>query len=171
MKIQNEHLEALLRQQGQPSGIRPAQAAHDGAFEAALAQQLADGGQGGAASAVPDQAAGAQQAAMISQMLLASPAGTADPMEDAMQSAFAQASGTLDMWDSYVSALGASGQEGSLREAYALLQGIDGRVAELKAGAEGIRGRSTGLDALINELDVMTTTEKFKFNRGDYNTL
>ena len=70
---------------------------------------------------------------MISQMLLGSTQSeSVDVDEDVIQSAFSQASGTLDMWDSYVNALGSSGQNGSLREAYSLLQGIDGQVSALK---------------------------------------
>ena len=108
---------------------------------------------------------------MISQMLLGTTqTEPADIDEDVIQSAFSQASGTLDMWDSYVNALGSSGQGGSLREAYSLLQGIDGQVAALKTNTAAVRGQNTGLDSLVNELDVMTATEKFKFNRGDYNS-
>ena len=96
-------------------------------------------------------------------------ADEADPTEDVLQDAFTQASGTLDMWDSYVSTLGDAGNNGSLRQAYALLQGIDGQVASLKENTAGLRGQNPGLDTLVNNLEVLATTEKFKFNRGDYN--
>lgn len=92
-----------------------------------------------------------------------------NPDEDLLQEAFAQASGTLDLWDSYVNALGKPGAGESLRDAYSLLQGIDSKVAELKQGTVGVRGQNPGFDSLLNELEVMTATEKFKFNRGDYN--
>ena len=108
---------------------------------------------------------------MISQMLLGATGQTdeANPTEDVLQEAFTQASGTLDMWDSYVSTLGDAGNNGSLRQAYALLQGIDGQVASLKENTAGLRGQNPGLDTLVNNLEVLATTEKFKFNRGDYN--
>ena len=170
MKINNEQLEALLRQQNQTSGVTSRQTRPEGAFDAVLGMQLglADGAPPPPSAAAAGPAGPAAQASMISQMLLASQTEAANPDEDAIQSAFVQASGTLDMWDEYVNALSASGQGGSLRDAYALLEGIDGQVAGLKAGAAGVRGQNAGLDALINELDIMTTTEKFKFNRGDY---
>lgn len=169
MKITNAQLEALYRQQNQASGANAAQTAQGGGFEAALAEQMGLEN-GSTASGVTLPASGqASQASMISQMLLGtSESQPADQDEDVIQSAFTQASGTLDMWDSYVNALGSSGQSGSLRDAYSLLQGIDGQVASLKANTEGVRGQNAGLDSLVNELDVMTTTEKFKFNRGDY---
>ena len=109
---------------------------------------------------------------MISQMLLngAGQSQAADPDAEILQEAFNQASGTLDLWDSYAKTLGSSSSgAGSLRDAYALLQGIDSQVAQLKQGSAGVRGQNPGFDSLLNELEVMTATEKFKFNRGDYN--
>ena len=50
------------------------------------------------------------------------------------------------------------------------MQGIDGQVSALKTNTAAVRGQNEGLDSLVNELDVMTATEKFKFNRGDYNS-
>ena len=169
MKVTNDQLEALLRQQSQSSSTSRAQTAQGGGFEAALTEQM--GLENAVAtSAFPTAAAGqASQASMISQMLLGTTqTESADIDEDVIQTAFSQASGTLDMWDSYVNALGSSGQGGSLREAYSLLQGIDGQVSALKTNTAAVRGQNAGLDSLVNELDVMTATEKFKFNRGDY---
>ena len=171
MKVTNDQLEALLRQQSQSSSTSRTQTAQGGGFEAALTEQL--GLENAVAtSAFPTSATGqTSQASMISQMLLGTTqTESTDIDEDVIQSAFSQASGTLDMWDSYVNALGSSGQGGSLREAYSLLQGIDGQVAALKTNTAAVRGQNTGLDSLVNELDVMTATEKFKFNRGDYNS-
>ena len=169
MKITNDQLEALLRQQSQTSGTNRAQTAQGG-FEAALTEQM--GLENAvASSAFPTSSAGqTSQASMISQMLLGTTQSQpADIDEDVIQSAFSQASGTLDMWDSYVSTLGDAGNNGSLRQAYALLQGIDGQVASLKENTAGLRGQNPGLDTLVNNLEVLATTEKFKFNRGDYN--
>ena len=171
MKVTNDQLEALLRQQSQSSSTSRAQTAQGGGFEAALTEQL--GLENAVAtSAFPTSTTGqGSQASMISQMLLGTTqTESTDIDEDVIQSAFSQASGTLDMWDSYVNALGSSGQDGSLREAYSLLQGIDGQVSALKTNTATVRGQNTGLDSLVNELDVMTATEKFKFNRGDYNS-
>ena len=169
MKVTNDQLEALLRQQSQSSSTSRAQTAQGGGFEAALTEQL--GLENAVAtSAFPTSATGqASQASMISQMLLGTTqTEPADIDEDVIQSAFSQASGTLDMWDSYVNALGSSDQNGSLREAYSLLQGIGGQVSAIKDSTASVRGQNAGLDSLVNELDVMTTTEKIKFNRGDY---
>lgn len=42
-------------------------------------------------------------------------------------------------------------------------------MTQIKQGTAGVRGKNPGFDSLLNELEVMTATEKFKFNRGDYN--
>ena len=164
MKI-NAQLEALVRQQEQSSGVSRSSASPEKSFGAALAQQMELASfPAQAGTPVPTVQAG--QASMISQMLLGeTQPATADADASAMQAAFALASGTLDMWDSYRAALGGGGQ-GSLREAYALLQGIDGQVSAL--GKDPARGQNPGLDSLLTELEVLTATEKFKFNRGDY---
>lgn len=169
MKINSEQLDALLRQQEQAAGAARKQSGKAGGFEAALAEQLGIGSGNGAPAAAP-LPPGAQTG-LISQMLLGNVEenSAVNPDEDLLREAFDQASGTLDMWDSYVNALGKPGAGESLRDAYSLLQGIDGRVTELKQGTAGVRGRSPGFDSLLNELEIMTTTEKFKFNRGDYN--
>lgn len=174
MKIKNEQLEALLRQQEQSSGTIRKSGDQGAGFEAALAEQLGLVGAGTSSTAggtLPVGGMQASQASMISQMLLGATgqADEANPTEDVLQEAFSQASGTLDMWDSYVSTLGDAGKNGSLRQAYALLQGIDGQVASLKENTAGLRGQNPGLDTLVNNLEVLATTEKFKFNRGDYN--
>lgn len=55
----------------------------------------------------------------------------------------------------------------SLRNAYATLQGVSDNIARLKATSPGLDA-SPELATLVNELDVLATTEMFKFNRGDY---
>ncbi|MCD7984482.1 MAG: hypothetical protein LUG19_09575 [Desulfovibrio sp.] len=170
MEINTEQLEALLRQQEQQATTARRQTGRSGGFDAILAQQLGGGAEqaNAAGGLLPP---GAAQAGLISQMLLngAEQSQAADPDAEILQEAFTQASGTLDLWDSYAKTLGSSADGGSLRDAYALLEGIDSQVAQLKQGTAGVRGKNPGFDSLLNELEVMTATEKFKFNRGDYN--
>ncbi len=169
MEISTEQLEALLRQQEQQATAARRQAGPGDGFEALLAQQLGGGAEwaNAAGGLLPP---GAAQAGLISQMLLngAEQEQTSDPDAQILQEAFAQASGTLDLWDSYAKTLGSSADGGSLRDAYALLQGIDSQVARIRQNTVGVRGKNPGFDSLLNELEVMTATEKFKLNRGDY---
>lgn len=168
MEINAEQLEALLRIQEQQAQNARKSTARPGAFDAILGQQMAGAGEASTgASPLPP---GAAQATLFSQILLngAEPDQASDPDAAVLEAAFTQASGTLDLWDSYAKTLGSSAAGGSLRDAYALLEGIDSQVAQLRQNTAGLRGRSSGLDAMLNELEVLTATEKFKFNRGDY---
>lgn len=55
-----------------------------------------------------------------------------------------------------------------LRTAYGLLESVSGQLREFKERfAEGIQ-ENPGLAEAVNELEVLATTERFKFNRGDY---
>lgn len=109
MEINTEQLEALLRQQEQQAGTVRRQTGQSGGFDAILAQQLGTGTEQANAAASP-LSPGAAQAGMISQMLLngAGQSQAADPDAEVLQEAFNQASGTLDLWDSYAKTLGSS---------------------------------------------------------------
>ncbi|MDE5879505.1 MAG: hypothetical protein K2G99_05735 [Desulfovibrio sp.] len=168
MEINAEQLDALLRvQEQQAQGTRKT-AGQPGVFDALLTQQLAgqDAGTTAQAGPLPPGA----QAALYSQILLngVGASEATDPDTAVFQAAFDQASGTLDLWDTYAKTLGSSPTNSSLREAYALLEGIDSEVTRLRQDTAGVRGKNPGLDSLLNELEVLTATEKFKFNRGDY---
>lgn len=166
MEIDTQQIEALLRQQEQQAASQRSRAG-GASFDDILLQQLG-GVEGAAGNAIP-LPPGAARAGLISQLLLS---GTGAPQaanadEAVMQAAFDGASGALDLLDAYARAVD-SGQAGSLRQAYGLLEGIDRQVATLKENTSELRGLNPGLDGLLNELEILATTEKVKFNRGDY---
>lgn len=167
MKIRNDQnpsLDALLGMQ--ESGASPVEGDAQ-AFQAALSERL-DAGAAQAENAVPSMPGGAQTE-LISQILLGAgddAAGSAMSAE-AAQAAFHDASGALDMWDSYVETLG-SGRRESLRDAYALLEDISSKLGDLKRSAPALESRIPGFGDFVNRLDVLATSERFKFNRGDY---
>jgi len=163
MKVHVEQLKARLQQE--QAGLK-AQPKGKG-FEAVLAQELGQSG-GGAQGVLPPPPG--MQAGVVSQMLLGAPEQTesVDPFEDALRQSFQQASGLLDSMNAYVDALSARGADGSLKAIYPLLEGLERQMGVLKQGAAPLEAKHAGLASLINELEVLTTTEKFKFNRGDY---
>ena len=57
--------------------------------------------------------------------------------------------------------------QSGLKSAYNILDTISQKAQELKGMLSEI-GNNPVLAGIVNELDVMATTEKFKFNRGDY---
>lgn len=166
MKVDNTAIEALLQQQEQTATRRTG--GDNSAFEAALAQEMGTS-EAVAAAGMPPMP-GANRAGLISRMLLGNTeeSSALSPDEAVFEEAFSQASGALDLWDSYTQALGSSRAESSLRDAYALLEGIDSTVSNLRKDTSSLRGQNPGFDSLLNELEILTTTEKIKFNRGDY---
>lgn len=167
MNIRTEQVEALLRQQ--ELAAKKTASGTDAAFGATLAKQMELATKESGTRATTQKTD--MPSGIIGQMLLTKAENSAavDPVEQVMQQALDQASGALDMWESYVNVLGKPGAEGNLREAYALLQGLDTHVSTLKREAGPALGQNANLASVINELEIMTATEKFKFNRGDYN--
>jgi len=154
MKISSDRLEGLLPQE------HIHKTAGDGkAFEDLLAQQL---GQGQASEA----AVSSTGAKTIDPLLFVNSTDeTQASAEEAMLAGmFDQADGLLHDWEDYAKSLG-SGQD---KAAWNLLTGLDSRIKDLRGDVGQLGARGNGLDAVLNELEVLTATEKFKFNRGDY---
>jgi hypothetical protein len=162
MKINPEELGAIQGQQTTPT--RKQQAGTSG-FEELLTETLAtQENQTTAGIAAPAP----PPAGLIANMLLGADSAqeTKEDEEALLQDAFTQASGALDKWDSYAQSLKTPG--GTLRDSYALLEEIDSTVSGLRQDTAALRDRSPAMDSLLNELEIMTLTEKIKFNRGDY---
>jgi len=89
-----------------------------------------------------------------------------DP-ETERQAVMDNVDGILNQWEKYSGEL--AGSDGAaLRQAYGTLETIQNDVQKLKDEHPGLAESSPQLSSLVNELEVMTVTEKIKFNRGDY---
>ena len=135
-------------------------------FEALLAQKL-----GQAQGVTPEMNAGMESLRGLVpglETLLAgqSPEELARSATLALQEAAVRIDGLFDEVDNYAEQLQQSG--GDLRSAYAGLQALVANVAGLKSAYPGLDASSPELASMVNELDVLTATEMFKFNRGDY---
>lgn len=161
MEINTQQMEALLHLQEQQAQLPRKQAAPATGFEALLNGQI--GQENTEAASNPAAIAGLYPQIMFDNH---HESAEQDPDAAVLQAAFEQASGALDLWDSYARTLGTSTTDSALRDAWGLLQGIDDQIAQLRDNP--IRARSSALDSILNELEVLATTERFKFNRGDY---
>jgi hypothetical protein len=95
-------------------------------------------------------------------------AATARFAEQAQREADAQEmEGMFAALDSYAGQLAQNGKA-NMRQAYSLLENLAGSIADFRARHAGMEQNQPELAALVNELDVLATTETFKFNRGDY---
>lgn len=159
MKISNEQLQALQA----PEARRKPSGAMEG-FEDLLAQQM-----------ITDTAQ-ETTSAMDPQMLLrgalpVSPLGTAGAVPAALQGTAAEMAarmeGMFSGMDDYARQL-ASDDPAALRGAYSQLERTGADIASFRAAFPNMETEQPELAAMVNELDVLRTTEKFKFNRGDY---
>ncbi len=173
MNIQTQNIEALFSQQELQAKKAAAQKnANNTGFAATLAEQatqlLLGGAENGTVQAHPNQ--GVQ--ASIAQQLLANEvenfAASSAGQSPEVRQVLEQTSGALDMWDSYTQKLRTPSNDGNLREAYNLLEGIESQVSSLKASNKRTLEQNPDLASLVNELEIMSATEKIKFNRGDY---
>ncbi|MBQ7457362.1 MAG: hypothetical protein IJS54_07145 [Desulfovibrio sp.] len=170
MEIINQSMDELFRIGIQPNQqlpkSTPSTEQFDDLLQSALAQQEVTE-QAGVPQALRPLA---EQANMISSMLF-QPLGDQESFaneSNLWQHTVENASGTLDLFDSYAKTLESPQNANSLREAYAILENIGTQVARLKHSMRSLPTNDSGLSSLINELDVMATTERVKFNRGDY---
>lgn len=160
MKIQNDPLRALL-EQGE-AHRKPKAGGTD--FESMLARELqGDNAAKGAMvrNAEQSMAALAMQIRSVNELGGAEAEGRTDAIYTE------KVDNLLDKWDLYSQAL-ARPDAASLKDVNSLLDGMDAELAGLKAALPELAGNKAGLAGLVNELDVMTTTERIKFNRGDY---
>lgn len=162
MKIRSDYLEALYRQE---QASKSASAGSTG-FEDLLSEEIGRSGGTPGSEAMPPPGAG-----MGINALLADPSvlGTAEAdqvtVDDALvQSVTGQASGLLQSWEMYSGALSGGGT----RDAWNILAGMDQNLRSMRNDLGSMQRPDSALESMVNELEVLSATEKFKFNRGDY---
>ncbi len=168
MDIRTEQLQALLKQQELQAKKPASKSEATGDFAAALQQEVALGGATDGTQKAPPPGV---QASLASQILLADAENISAASASSMtnEQAYGHASETMDKLESYANIL-REPRQGNLRDAYATLEDVESYVQTLKQGAEPLLEQNSDLAGLVNELEVLATTERFKFNRGDYLT-
>lgn len=152
MKITPEQLAALQLQQKNTT-----RTASDTGFAEVLTQQMDSETSAqssmAAASAVP--MVGLDQALQTAMLNTTTEQTVMDKMEN-----------LLSKWENYSQALGSD--QNSLRDGYGLLADIRQSVQDVKDTAAQGASMSPELLSVLDELDILSTTEEIKFNRGDY---
>ena len=161
MKIQTDQLTALRQATEQSRGTRES----SDAFAALLARETGSGeaSQSTGLAAPPLSSLGGIDLASLQGIDTADAVGDITEQERAVME---NMDTLLAKWENYADTLAAGSGGDSLKQAYGVLENIESDVRQLKD--ELPQGASAGLGSLVNELEVMTVTEKFKFNRGDY---
>ncbi len=162
MKISNEQLAALTELEAR----KKSQAVDEG-FAALLGGELG--------KATGPQSAGMSGAIFMPGQLAAPLAGV-QGLGEVDGATAAEAAGLemstmmvnlLSGLDDYADKL-AGGATGSLRDAFSLLENTTDQLSAMRSAFPDMENSHPELAAMARELDVLTTTEKFKFNRGDY---
>ncbi len=165
MDIRTEQLEALLKQQEFQAKKSSTSKSDAGEGFAATFEQAALGGTENDVKTAPTPPGA--QASIVGQVLLVDAENISVDSVMTDEAAYAQASGAIDKWESYVNTL-RSPREGNLRDAYTALEDVASHVQTLKQQSAPLLEQNDNLAGIVNELEVLTATEKFKFNRGDY---
>lgn len=161
MKISSEQLRALQEQER----LNKKPGLGGGAFDEILSGQMVKA----SGADMPQQAGPATRiAAPLS--LDGSADGNSDLSDrlgqDLLREATDRMEGMFDALDSYAAQLASN--SGNLRQTYGLLQDMGQQLADFKASFSDATRQQPELAAMLNEVDVLVTTETFKFNRGDY---
>lgn len=158
MKIQPDQLTSV-QQTGQ---VQPAWSSPSQDFGEILAKQV-----GGSQSTDSTTAPSLEGVASLSQLMAAASTQSTQATSNTDKAVMDNVDNLLNQWENYAGQL-ASGSSGNLRQAYGTLENIQTGVDKLKDEYPDLSEQNPQLSSLVNELDVMTTTEKVKFNRGDY---
>ncbi|NDV18834.1 hypothetical protein GO013_05295 [Pseudodesulfovibrio sp. JC047] len=111
----------------------------------------------------PAKTQGAAPPPIMNPLIAAGSVGAVQPTPDTATHVTGKVESILDKWEQYTATL--AGPEGGLKSAYSALDEIAGDVAALKNGQTEL---APGLKSIVDELETLTATEQFKFNRGDY---
>ena len=155
MKIRPDQIEGVQTEQSQRRNkAKPS----DAAFGDFLDQEVARGEAQASPSIAPPP--------IVNPLLAAGQVAKVQPVpEDGAQVA-GQVESILDKWDDYAATL--ADPQAGLKSAYGTLDEISGDVATLKAEQPDLAETHPGLKSIVDELETLTATEQFKFNRGDY---
>lgn len=152
MKITPEQLAALQQQQK-----KTAQPASGTGFAQALTQEMHSGS--------PVQTTSNAPLAMphvgLDQLLQ-----TTMVPQPAEQTVMEKMDTLFSKWENYSQTLGAT--QGNLRQGYHLLNELRQSIQDVKSEFGASSTSAPELRTLIEELEILATTEEFKFNRGDY---
>lgn len=166
MNIRTDYLESVQRQQETSRKIQEVSGGADG-FAALLSQEIGQNGQIGAPGTAEASRPANRGASLDAAMLVSVMGGSAEAESDAslVKSITGQASGLLEAWDQYATALS---EGGSQKNAWTRLLGMDDQVRALRGSLNGLSESNPALETIVNEFEIMAATEKFKLNRGDY---
>ncbi len=154
MKIRPDQIEGIQPEQSQrkDKAKQPGQA-----FGDLLNQEVARGD-------APAGAQGVTPPPIVNPLIAAS--AVSETSDATANRVTGQVESILDKWDDYAETL--ADADGGLKSAYGTLDDIAGEVAAIRSEQPELGQSHPELEAIVDELETLTATEQFKFNRGDY---
>ncbi len=162
MKITNEQLVALQELEPRRKKVETPVG-----FEALMAEQLNATVASGAASEASAETARVQGILAPNLMSQIGLGYAAQPEQPVLAGAGARLEDIFSSFEAYADELG-NEAEVNLRSAYSALEKMTQEITAFKQEFPNLAQSQPGLASVLNELDVLATTETFKFNRGDY---
>jgi hypothetical protein len=159
MKIGIDPITSLDQEQSQ---VRRPEAAEG--FDALLSQEVQAQGTAQAEGSVLRP----PPAPLLPHQVAAAQATQGEDQPTAGRDVMEQLENILGEWENYAAHLSEPATGSGLREADGTLSGIEGDVAKLKSDWPKLGQDNPGLKSVVDELEIMTVTERIKLNRGDY---
>ncbi len=163
MKITNDELDAL-RQQEQTKSKTTTEA---GNFGELLAQELGEDNSASGVEGLGAPPPGAKTLGIGSMLQVENISETQEAMPTE-QEVMDNIDSLLSKWENYAQTLQTQDQDEGLRQAYGVLENIQQDIDGLKGSMPNLAQENSDLQGMVDELEIMTVTEKIKFNRGDY---
>lgn len=155
MKINPDQINQIARENSNTQKNKSANG-----FGKMLEQEISKGQTGTDASSMPS----ARLDMLQHSQLLSSSLITSQKQETPFMN---QMDSLLNMWENYAADM--DSPDSSLKKVYDHLQNISQEIKNLK-NSSSFENQRPEVKSMIQELEVMTTTEEIKFNRGDYLT-
>ncbi len=153
MKINPDQINQIARENGNAQKNKSAKE-----FGKLLEQEISKGQSGREAGAsAPERLGVMQQSQLLGSSLI-----TSHKREPSFMN---QMDSLLNMWENYAADM--DSRSSSLKKVYANLQEISQGLKDMKM-SNAFENQPPGVKSMVQELEVMTTTEVIKFNRGDY---
>lgn len=162
MKINTELLKAV---QEQEINKNKPQEQNKQDFNQILNQNLSTEQESGKNQKSSPQISGPSQMAALHAQIQTNSINSAGPesTETSMREKIDQ---VLSKWENYSQQLQSGGK--SLKSSFNTLEEISENVRKLQSELSESSQQDQGIKSILDELEIMTVTEKVKFNRGDY---
>lgn len=164
MKVNPEQIRALQEAEAAQKARQAKEG--DSSFGDLLAQEVANGAQG--ASDAVSAASPLAPPLNANALLNIGAINAVGDTNEAGQQVMAKLEGILSEWENYAARLEAPDGQVSLRGADDSLRDIESGVQDIREAWPGLHKDDPELNSVVDELEIMAVTERFKFNRGDY---